>query len=134
MLFFSSFLVKNAKKKKKIITNKHYMDKSMTITPTGTVMTSHWSSLCSYNIFHSILEKFSTRVSHLSGRAFVRSSIGIGWGGLAGNICSSSSQRCSMGMRSGLGYVRASQVLHIQPCLNEPCFVHSHAGIEKGLT
>lgn len=63
-------------------------------------------------------------------RAFVRSGTDVGREGLACNLCSSSSQRCSMGLRSGLCAGQIFNTKLIQPFLYGPCFVHSHAGIE----
>lgn len=52
---------------------------------------------------------------HPSRSAFVRSTTDAGWESLAHNLCSYSSQRCSVGLWSGLG---DSQLLPHQTCLS----------------
>ena len=85
------------------------MDKSIG-THTGAFMTPHFKSIgINVELPHSS-GKLSTRFwrvsvgifAHSGKRAFVRSDTDVGREGLAHNLRSSSSQRCLMGLRSGL--------------------------------
>jgi hypothetical protein len=74
-----------------------------------------WSPLCCYNslhssgkVFHYMLERCCGDLLPFSHKRIVRSGTDVGLLGLACSRHSNSSQRCSMGLRSGLGAGQSS--------------------------
>ena len=90
--------------------------------------------------FHSS-GKLSTRFrsvsvgisAHSSRKAFVRSDTDVGREGLAHSLRSNSSQRCWMGLRSGLGVFHTSRLTPVALWTLLCALQHSHAGTGKVL-